>query len=68
MSLLSVVIITHNEEHNIRRCLESVRAVADEVVVVDSGSTDGTETICQNHHVRFVRHDWEGFSMQKNFA
>ena len=44
---LSVAIITYNEERNIRRCLESLRNVADEVVVVDSFSSDTTENICR---------------------
>ena len=68
MVKLSVVIITHNEERNIERCLASLSGIADEVVVVDSGSTDGTESICRQHGAHFVRHDWEGFSNQKNFA
>ena len=65
---ISVVIITHNEEHNILRCLNSVQDVADEIVVVDSGSTDNTENICKNFGVKFVRQDWLGYSEQKNFA
>ena len=39
---LSVVVITYNEEANIRRCLESVHGIADEVIVLDSGSQDQT--------------------------
>lgn len=68
MISLSAVIITRNEERNIERCLQALRDIATEIVVVDSGSTDNTEAICQNHPTRFIRHDWEGFSMQKNFA
>ena len=68
MDNLSVVIITHNEERNIGRCLESLHNIASEVVVVDSGSTDGTEGICRQHEALFVHHDWEGFSNQKNYA
>lgn len=68
MVRLSVVIITHNEERNIERCLESLSGIASEVIVVDSGSTDGTESICRQYGARFVHHDWEGFSCQKNFA
>ncbi len=65
---ISVVIITHNEEHNILRCLNSVQDVADEIVVVDSGSTDNTEKICTDFGVKFVHQDWLGYSEQKNFA
>ena len=69
MNSLSVVIITFNEARNIKRCLESVAPVADEIIVVDSNSTDETEAICQEYpNVRFVRHDWEGYVKQKNFA
>ena len=65
---ISVVIITHNEEYNILRCLNSVQDVADEIVVVDSGSTDNTEKICTDYGVKFVHQDWLGYSEQKNFA
>jgi len=68
MDKLSVIVITFNEEKNIRRCLESVTAVADEIVVVDSLSTDSTEEICKDFNVRFVSQKWLGFSEQKNFA
>jgi glycosyltransferase involved in cell wall biosynthesis len=66
--LLSAVIITNNEERNIARCLESLRGVADDIVVVDSGSTDRTEEICRSHGVGFIRQTWPGYSAQKNFA
>ncbi|MBR6438176.1 MAG: glycosyltransferase family 2 protein [Bacteroidales bacterium] len=65
---ISVVIITHNEERNILRCLNSVQDVADEIVVVDSGSTDKTEEICKSFNVKFVKQSWLGYSGQKNFA
>ena len=65
---ISVVIITHNEEDNILRCLNSVQDVADEIVVVDSGSTDNTEKICTDFGVKFVKQQWLGYSGQKNFA
>lgn len=65
---LSAVIITHNEERNIRRCLQSLKGIADEIVVVDSGSTDGTERICREEGVMFQHHPWEGYSAQKNYA
>ncbi|MBO4328665.1 MAG: glycosyltransferase family 2 protein [Bacteroidales bacterium] len=68
MNKLSAVIITLNEERNIGRCLESLVGVADEVVVVDSLSTDGTPDICAQYGVRFESHPWEGYIAQKNYA
>lgn len=68
MNQLSVLIITFNEERNIGRCLESVRDIADEIVVVDSFSTDKTEEICKKYNVRFIKHAFEGHIEQKNYA
>jgi len=65
---ISVVVITFNEEKNIGRCLESVREVADEIVVVDSYSSDATEEICRNAGVRFIRHAFRSHIDQKNWA
>lgn len=68
MSQLSAVIITFNEEQFIEKCLLSLKKVADEIIVVDSYSTDNTEQICRKHNVRFIKHDFEGYVEQKNFA
>ena len=68
MDRISAVIITQNEERNIGRCLASLKGIADEVVVIDSGSTDQTEAICHAHGANFHHHDWEGYSGQKNYA
>lgn len=65
---LSVVIISFNEERDIERCLKSVEKVADEIVVVDSFSTDKTEEICQKYPVKFIKHPFEGHIEQKNWA
>lgn len=65
---LSVVIITLNEERNIGRCLDSVKEIADEIVVVDSLSTDKTKEICESYGVRFVEQKFLGYQDQKNFA
>jgi glycosyltransferase involved in cell wall biosynthesis len=65
---LSVVIITLNEEKNIRRCLESVKIIADEIVVVDSLSTDKTEEICGEYNVRFIKEKFRGYVEQVNYA
>ena len=64
---LSVVIITHNEEANIRECLASV-VWADEIIVVDCGSVDKTEEICREFGAGFYVEPWKGFSIQKNSA
>lgn len=68
MTKLSVVIITFNEEKNIGRCIESVRDIADEIVVVDSFSTDRTKDICLSYGVDFHEHKFEGYIAQKNYA
>ena len=65
---LSVVIITFNEERDIERCLKSVETVADEIVVVDSYSTDRTEEICKIYKARFIQHSFAGHIEQKNWA
>ena len=68
MYKLSVTIITLNEEDNIRRCIESVQKVADEIIVVDSGSTDKTEEIVKELGAKFVYNSWPGYREQKNYA
>ncbi len=68
MIKLSVVIITFNEEQNISRCLNSVADIADEIVVVDSFSTDKTKEICVSKNVKFIEHKFEGHIEQKNIA
>ena len=67
MAKLSVIIITKNEVDNIRACIESV-AWADEIIVVDSGSSDGTVEICRELGAKVFVHDWPGFGAQKNRA
>src|SRR5512135_1056383 len=67
MGSLSVIIITKNEAADIRACLESV-AWADEIIVVDSGSTDDTVAICKEFGAQVHVHDWPGFGVQKNRA
>lgn len=65
---LSVVIITKNEEKNIERCLKSILEVADEIIVVDSFSTDNTMTLCEKYDVRLIQRKFEGYGSQKQFA
>jgi glycosyltransferase involved in cell wall biosynthesis len=67
MPLLSVAIITCNEERNLARTLASV-AFADEIVVVDSGSIDRTVAIAEAANAKVIVRDWPGFAAQKNFA
>jgi len=68
MAKISAVIITLNEELHIGKCLSSLEGIADEIVVVDSFSTDSTEEICRRFNVRFIKHKFEGYVEQKNFA
>lgn len=63
---VSACIITFNEEGNIRRCLESVKW-CDEVVVVDSFSTDLTVPICREYTDRIFQHPWQGYIGQRNY-
>ena len=68
MASLSVVVIVKNEAHNIEACLRSV-AFADEIVVLDSGSTDNTVQIARSLRAGVtVNSDWQGFGIQKNRA
>jgi glycosyltransferase involved in cell wall biosynthesis len=65
---LSVAIITLNEEHNLPRCLESIRGLAAEIVVIDSGSTDGTRAAAERAGAVFKVNPWAGYVAQKNVA
>ncbi len=68
MQNLSVSIITYNEEKNIARCLDSIKDIATEIIVVDSCSTDNTESICKQYGVKFFSQSFLGYIEQKNFA
>ncbi|HXO77317.1 MAG TPA: glycosyltransferase family 2 protein, partial [Puia sp.] len=68
MNSLSVVIITFNEEKNIRRCMDSVAGIADEIIVMDSFSTDRTGKIVEEIGGRFYQRAFEGYGDQKNIA
>ncbi len=65
---ISGVIITYNEEKNIERCIKSLDGIVDEILVVDSFSTDSTRNICERLGVRFITNKFEGYRHQKNFA
>ncbi|MCT8341057.1 glycosyltransferase [Flavobacteriaceae bacterium TK19130] len=64
----SATIITFNEEKNIARCIESLLPVAEDIVVLDSFSTDTTKEICKRYPVRFMQQKFEGHIQQKNAA
>lgn len=68
MIKISTVIITYNEHANIARCIESVKAVSDEIVVVDSYSQDDTVSIAEQMGARVFYHKFSGFGEQKSFA
>lgn len=67
MSTLSVTIITKNEAKNIKKCLESVK-FADEIVIIDSGSSDDTLKIAKEYTDNIHQHPWQGYGAQKNLA
>lgn len=64
---ISISIITYNEEKIIAKCLEKLRW-ADEILVIDSGSTDDTVTICESFGAKVIHHAFENFGAQKQFA
>jgi glycosyltransferase involved in cell wall biosynthesis len=68
MNRLSACLITLNEEHNLPRALASLEGIADEIIVVDSGSTDKTASIAREHGVALFERAWTNYSEQKNFA
>jgi glycosyltransferase involved in cell wall biosynthesis len=67
MPAISATLIAHNESRNIARAIRSL-AAADEIIVVDAGSTDDTAEIARGLGARVLVHPWEGFAAQKNFA
>ena len=68
MIQLSAVIITYNEERNIARCLDSIKEIADEIIVVDSFSTDKTFEICKSYGAKVFQNKFEGHIQQKNYS
>lgn len=68
MEKLSVYIVTLNEEARLPRTLEAARQVADEIIVVDSGSTDKTCEIAEKYGAKVIFHKWKNISSQKNYA
>ena len=68
MNKISAVIITYNEERNIGRCIDSLKDVVDEIVILDSFSSDKTKEICEKKGVDFFQHGFDGHIQQKNRA
>ena len=68
MNKISATILTFNEAWRIEACLESLRDVADEIIVVDSGSTDATLEICRRYGCRVIRRRLAGFGAQRQYA
>ena len=66
--MLSVIIITKNAERTIRLCLGSIKTIASEIVIVDSGSTDNTLSICREYTNNIYSMDWPGYGIQKQRA
>lgn len=65
---ISVAMITFNEEKILKKTLDSVKGLVDEIVIVDSGSTDNTEKIAREYGARFFVEPWKGYGAQKNSA
>lgn len=68
MEKISTVIITLNEEKNIKDCILSVKRFSDEILVIDSFSTDKTINICKEAGCKIIQHKFEGHVQQKNFG
>ena len=67
-SNLTIIILTFNEARNIKACLDSVHGIAEHVLVVDSGSTDGTLDLLSACNVRVLSHPFDNYSKQRNWA
>src|SRR5690349_14246919 len=67
-SSLAVVVLTFNEEKNLEACLASVKTIASEIFVVDSGSADGTLAIAERHGAKIATHAFETHAKQWNWA
>ena len=65
---ISAVIITLNEEENIEKCLEALKGVATEIIIVDAFSEDKTVEICERMGTKIVQKEWEGYSINKNYG
>lgn len=68
MAKISATILTYNEEHRISACLESLRDIADEIIVVDSFSTDSTLDVCRRYGCKISQRRLAGFGAQRQYA
>ena len=69
MPTLSVAMIVKNEAHHLAQCLDTVTAWVDEIVILDSGSTDATQQIAEQYGAKFYQNtDWPGFGKQRQLA
>src|ERR1700688_4266660 len=68
MNRISACLITYNEEHNLPRALASLAGVVDEIVIVDSGSTDRTEELAREHGAALYFREWSSYGEQRNYA
>ncbi|MEO7314233.1 MAG: glycosyltransferase family 2 protein [Ginsengibacter sp.] len=66
--VFSIIIITKNEQNNIGRTLSSIKELSDDIIIVDSGSTDETLTICKEFNCRIIETDWKGYGETKNIG
>ena len=65
---IAAVILTKNEEKHIVRCLESLKGVCDDIVVVDCFSEDRTEELATEHGARVIKHPWKNYATQFNYG
>src|SRR3989344_1136119 len=65
---LTSILITKNEEANIKRCLASIKDISDEIIIVDSGSTDKTLQIAKSFNAKIINKSFDNFASQRNFA
>ena len=65
---LSLYVITFNEEKRLSKTLQAAKSLVDEIVIVDSGSTDNTENIAREFGARFIYHEWQNVGYQVKFA
>ena len=68
MNTISIVVITFNEAKNILRCLSSVKLIADEIIIIDSNSTDATELVCKQFNATFIKRRFTDYADQRKIG